>query len=44
MVVMNLGKKAELLTVKAVKEILLGNAAKKGDCGKGNPENHRRKA
>ena len=44
MLVMDLGKKAELLTVQDVKEILLGNAAKKGDYGKGNPENHRRKA
>ncbi len=41
---MDLGKKAELLTVQDVKDILLGNAAKKGDYGKGNPENHRRKA
>jgi hypothetical protein len=44
MLVMDLGKKAELLTFQDVKEILLGNAAKKGDYGKGNPENHRRKA
>jgi len=42
--VTDLGKKAELLTVQDVKEILLGNAAKKGDYGNGNPENHRRKA
>ena len=44
MMVTDLGKKAELLTVQDVKEILLGNAAKKGDYGNGNPENHRRKA
>ena len=31
MMVLDLGEKAELLTVQDVKEILLGNAAKKGD-------------